>query len=80
MGAAKSHSIGGLNGNLQPRTLSHAFRKKLDSTHQSQIVEDRRPQLMRKVAQLLIGVIEMLLDVLEPGARDGSKLSLDHIE
>ena len=70
-GSGKPHSIRRFNGNLQPRTMGHTFRKKLEGTHQSQIIQDGGPQLMRKVPQLLIDVIEMLFDVLEPPARAG---------
>ena len=49
--------------------MGHTFRKKFDGTHQSQVIQNGGPQLMGKVAQLLIGVIEMLFDVLEARAR-----------
>ena len=76
-GKRKAPSVRRLYRNVQPGTTGDTFRKKLNGGPQTQIIQDGRPELVRKVPQLLINIIEMIFDNLEPLLSAGIKVVFD---
>ena len=66
-----------LDGDLEPRAFRGAVGQELERRAQAEVVQDRRPELVREVAQLLLDLVQEPAHVLQPPRGRGRQVAGD---